>query len=206
MEITLDSWWDPGKCPSPVRLTSLLLGIAVACLKWLGEQDGALGMVLTVQVFIWDGAHTSFYFLFSNNDKCYVLLKIFHFLQNKPSYDSCPSICTAKFMFDHIVNNYKCCFHWDVFRTCWVAGRLHYPAAPLPSLYIYAQCPETIWGYRKCEWVNDGAGCVLEMGRLGVRTQAKKMASLFRSVTATESSLSLLYGCTFWSRDFSVFA
>ena len=51
--------------------------------------------------------------------------------------------------------------------------------------------------FLKCsEWVN-GAGCVLEMGRLGVRTQPKKMASLFRNVTATESSLPLLSGCTF---------
>lgn len=57
-----------------------------------------------------------FYFLTMINVMFY--LKIFHFLQNKPSYDSCPSVYTAKFMFYHIVNNYKRCFHWDVFRTC----------------------------------------------------------------------------------------
>lgn len=51
--------------------------------------------------------------------------KIFHFLQNKPSYDSCPSIYTAKFMFYHVVNNYKRCFHWDVFRHVeWRAGNV----------------------------------------------------------------------------------
>lgn len=70
-----------------------------------------------------------FIFLFFNNEKCYVLLKIFHFLQNKPSYDLCPSIYTVKFMFYHTANNYKSCFHWDVYVE-WQAG---YVILLLPS-------------------------------------------------------------------------
>lgn len=44
MALTLDSCWDPEKCPSPVSVTSPLSGIGPTCLKWLrpGEQAGTL--------------------------------------------------------------------------------------------------------------------------------------------------------------------
>lgn len=206
--LTFDIWWDPGKCPSLLRMNSPLSGISTTCLTWLQVEGSRLACWYgSLNLSLRDGAHVCFFFFFfwfSNNEKCG------HFLPNSPA-PTFYRISRAVIYVSQFTQLNPCSItsltitraaffgkSWSHVEWCWVVRSVtllcpHPQFTSMCSTFKWFSVIESVIEYVTEQAMN------WEWEQFADRRQPEEMVSLFKKVTKTEGSLPLLCGWTFYS-------